>query len=205
MKATGSLTPLCCLLAALLLTACATDQAGKPGNEQAAAPVEPAASVARTVADGPAAKRGHGAENRLPERQIQPARKARQAQAPAENFARRPAVVPEPPPTVMPRPVPDLRQLIGMDRNGLNDLLGEPTLRRSEPPAEVWQYGAARCVLQVFLYRDGAGSRYRVSHVDAVRRGRPGAVPASRIQGAPFHQACYGRVLHRALAQNRTS
>ena len=39
-------------------------------------------------------------------------------------------------------------------------MLGEPDLRRPEPPAELWQYRSADCVLDVFLYADDG--RYRV-------------------------------------------
>lgn len=31
---------------------------------------------------------------------------------------------------------------------------GEPQLRRAEPPAELWQYRSADCVLEVILYAE---------------------------------------------------
>ena len=59
--------------------------------------------------------------------------------------------------------VPELPVLIGMGPAQLIGLLGEPDLRRSEPPAELWQYRDADCVLDVFLYADGGGYRVRRS------------------------------------------
>ncbi|MCB9958974.1 MAG: hypothetical protein H6843_10260 [Rhodospirillaceae bacterium] len=38
-------------------------------------------------------------------------------------------------------------------------LLGEPELRRTEPPAEVWQYRTERCVADIYLRQDGAAQR----------------------------------------------
>ncbi|MBT7757855.1 MAG: hypothetical protein HN732_11050 [Rhodospirillaceae bacterium] len=89
-----------------------------------------------------------------------------------------------------------------MNRGGLSGLLGEPTLRRSEPPAEVWQYSAAQCVLHVFLYSDAAEGGYLVSHVDVVHRRRR-ALPVAASSGRALQQECFGRVLHRATAQNQ--
>jgi len=61
---------------------------------------------------------------------------------------------------VPPEPVieDDPRQLLGLDRAGLDTLLGQPAVIRREPPAEIWQYRGASCVFDVFLYED-AGSR----------------------------------------------
>lgn len=106
------------------------------------------------------------------------------------------------PPSAPPRPVPDLRELVGMDRSGLGGLLGKPTLRRTEPPAEVWQYSTAQCTLHLFLYSDGGHEGYRVSHVDVVRRQQQTIQPIEP-QGASFPQECFGHVLHRATAQNQ--
>ncbi|MBC8238961.1 MAG: hypothetical protein H8E30_00655 [Alphaproteobacteria bacterium] len=114
-----------------------------------------------------------------------------------------PAKSPEPRPKSVRRPIPDLAKLVGMDRGGLQELLGQPTLQRSEPPSEVWQYSAAHCVLHVFLYSDAANGRYLVAHVDAVPRRRQDSSQASRALGAPFLQDCFGRVLRRTTAKNQ--
>jgi hypothetical protein len=55
--------------------------------------------------------------------------------------------------------IPELPVLTGMGPAELVALLGEPDLRRREPPAELWQYRSADCVLDVFLYVEGGGYR----------------------------------------------
>lgn len=47
--------------------------------------------------------------------------------------------------------------LTGLSAQQVVALLGEPDFRRSEPPAELWQYRSADCVLDLFLYGDAAG------------------------------------------------
>lgn len=71
------------------------------------------------------------------------------------------------PPELPPAPaepaamrIPELPVLTGMGPAELVALLGEPDLRRREPPAELWQYRSADCVLDVFLY--GGSGPYRV-------------------------------------------
>jgi hypothetical protein len=44
--------------------------------------------------------------------------------------------------------------LDGLDSQAVVALLGPPDLRRAEPPAELWQYRLAGCVLDIYLYRD---------------------------------------------------
>ena len=47
------------------------------------------------------------------------------------------------------------QSLIGLSPNQIAGRLGEPELRRSEPPAEVWQYRTETCVVDLYLYDDG--------------------------------------------------
>ena len=61
----------------------------------------------------------------------------------------------------------DPQQLMGLDRATLNEKLGEPALIRRDGDAEVWQYRADRCVLDLFLY----GVDKKVEHVDLRDRG----------------------------------
>lgn len=42
---------------------------------------------------------------------------------------------------------------------------GEPRLRRRESPAEVWQYRAQGCVLDIFLYKEAQS--FKVVHLEA--------------------------------------
>lgn len=59
----------------------------------------------------------------------------------------------------------DPEQLMGMDRQALTGLLGQPTLVRREAPAEIWQYSEADCVFDLFLYQ--AGDDARVVYMEA--------------------------------------
>ena len=61
----------------------------------------------------------------------------------------------------------DPEQLMGMDHESLTEMLGEPALVRRDGDAEVWQYRADRCVLDLFLY----GTEKKVEHVDLRDRG----------------------------------
>jgi hypothetical protein len=66
--------------------------------------------------------------------------------------------------------VPGPERLIGLDEDGVAALLGQPAFKRRDPPAQVWQYSDRTCILDLFLYREGAGRSYKVAHVAA--RGR---------------------------------
>lgn len=81
----------------------------------------------------------------------------------APSAAAEPPTPPEPVP-VPAEPaaarIPELPVLTGMGPAELVALLGEPDFRRREPPAELWQYRSADCVLDVFLYGDTG--RYHV-------------------------------------------
>ena len=61
----------------------------------------------------------------------------------------------------------DPQQLMGLDYDELNGILGKPALVRRDGDAEVWQYRADRCVLDLFLY----GVDKKVEHVDLRDRG----------------------------------
>ena len=64
----------------------------------------------------------------------------------------------------------DPDKLMGLEVDTIQDLLGDPALVRRDGDAEVWQYRAAACVLDLFIY----GRPKRVEHVDL--RDRSGAV-----------------------------
>jgi hypothetical protein len=66
------------------------------------------------------------------------------------------------------QPAPLPADLTGLGAAEVLALLGSPDFRRSEPPAELWQYRAAGCILDVFLYRDSGG--YRVVHSETRQR-----------------------------------
>ena len=56
-------------------------------------------------------------------------------------------------------------RLMGLDRDGLTAVLGEPALIRREAPAEIWQYLTEGCVFDVVLYDKGRD--YAVSYLEA--------------------------------------
>lgn len=65
--------------------------------------------------------------------------------------------------------LPALPRLTGLSPTELVALFGEPDFRRTEPPAELWQYRSAECVLDIFLYRGTAGAH--VLHSEMRGRG----------------------------------
>ncbi|MGD9538611.1 MAG: hypothetical protein AB7P52_14995 [Alphaproteobacteria bacterium] len=67
-------------------------------------------------------------------------------------------------------PGPEL--LSGLDRAGLRQTLGTPTLQRREAGAEVWQYQAESCVMDAFLYATPESEgEPRVTYVELRRNG----------------------------------
>ncbi len=61
-------------------------------------------------------------------------------------------------------------ELVGLGKEGVQDLLGEPQLIRRDGPAEVWQYTANACILDLFLYE--VGEHHRVEYMEL--RTQPG-------------------------------
>jgi hypothetical protein len=82
-------------------------------------------------------------------------------------------------------PSPNARlpaELTGLRQAEILALLGEPDFRRSEPPAELWQYRAADCVLDLFFYGGSDGLRVTTAET----RGGVSAVGACPEGEAPF-------------------
>ena len=132
----------CAFLASLLLAAC-----GLPGGE-------PAPGLGAAAAPPPIAapEDASGAETSGGE--TPSARKAGAGGA-APRLAARPVNKLAP---------PEPGRLIGMGREEVAGLLGPPAFRRRDDPALVWQYRSATCILDVFLYRQGAA--YSVAHFE---------------------------------------
>ncbi|HEX4113359.1 MAG TPA: hypothetical protein VH020_12560 [Stellaceae bacterium] len=63
---------------------------------------------------------------------------------------------------------PKLAKFHNMRPGEVEALVGEPDFRRVEPPAELWQYRSAHCVVDFYLY--GTGDAMHVIDEDA--RGR---------------------------------
>lgn len=56
------------------------------------------------------------------------------------------------------------QQLYGLSDNQVTRIFGEPGFRRRDKPAEMWRYSTDGCILDVFLYPDGAD--FRVAHAE---------------------------------------
>lgn len=89
------------------------------------------------------------------------------------------------PATRSSEPVPVPAQLVGLDVEQLDDLLGPADFMRSDGPAEIRQYRDSGCVLDLFLYADAASGRYRVTLVEA----------RDRLSAGPAEQACVAGLL----------
>ncbi len=60
------------------------------------------------------------------------------------------------------------QQLFGLDAHNVAALLGPASFVRRDGPAEVWQYRAEACVLDVYLYKEVRG--LIVAHIDLRKR-----------------------------------
>ncbi len=71
----------------------------------------------------------------------------------------------------------DPHQLMGLAPQAVNRLLGPPSLLRTEAPAEVWQYKAEDCVLDIYLYAEeqmpdrSSVTYYEIRRSDTSKRG----------------------------------
>lgn len=153
------------LLLPLFLPACA----GGPDREVEAAQAALASHRASLEALGtPSARPLAPAPNRVPGRMTGPAATA-------------------------PRPVPAPRvvsALLGASPDTVRAALGDPVLRRTEGPAEVWLYAGGGCQLDIVMYPSEAGPR--VAHVQARAGGLAQRTEASCLrelaaQGAAHH------------------
>lgn len=74
-------------------------------------------------------------------------------------------------------------KLAGLSPADVIALFGEPDFRRAEPPAELWQYRSADCVLDIFLYSDEG--KFRVLHSETRQRNSAQAGPGRCEDDAP--------------------
>ncbi len=73
----------------------------------------------------------------------------------------------------------------GMEKTAIARLLGEPSFIRRDDPAEIWQYRGERCILDIFMYKDGKS--FAAAHV-ALR---------SRTVERPADEKCYADIFAR--------
>jgi hypothetical protein len=86
--------------------------------------------------------------------------------------------------SISPGPAPRPANLAGLAPRDLVALLGQPDFRRVEPPAELWQYRSADCILDIFLYSDGDTGDYHVVHSETRERRQTMAVGGGCRDGA---------------------
>jgi hypothetical protein len=99
--------------------------------------------------------------------------------APSITESGAPAAAGKPLPPVQPAAL-TLSQLVGLKSLSSATLiarLGQPDFTRSDPPAELWQYRGATCVLDLFLYPENG--TLRVTHVVTRPRDHLDAPPNS--------------------------
>lgn len=89
--------------------------------------------------------------------------------------------------TAAPLLLPDLPPevgLLGMEREALRDLLGEPAIRRAEQHAEYRRYSLGRCQLDVFLYPDPGTGESEVAYFEVRPAGHQVAGRRAACAGA---------------------
>ena len=107
----------------------------------------------------------------------------------AAACAETPSSVSRAPAPGLAAPAPaDVSALVGRDARAVAELLGPPRLKRRDPPAELWQYRAGPCILDLFLYAGKDGGAARVAHIeirafnDAPLSGRAGNAEINRAE-----------------------
>ncbi len=94
--------------------------------------------------------------------------------APSSRFitATPPAVAVPPKPTVRiakapkPRVYPEPHVLDGLTAQKVEALLGAPGFKRSDEPAEIWQYRVKTCTLDLFMYENLDSNQRSVAHFE---------------------------------------
>lgn len=76
----------------------------------------------------------------------------------------------------------DANEFVGFGPDRVLPILGAPDFVRRDGTAQIWQYRATNCILDLFLYQSGAETQ--VKHAEL----RP------RVPGAEALDACYSRM-----------
>lgn len=98
--------------------------------------------------------------------------------------------------TQVPEMDPD--SLVGLDFERTTALLGEPALLIEQPPAKIWAYNGANCVLHVFFYPKVGGSDFRVLTYEV--KGGTENEAAEPARSKEFARHCLGELLTQAKA-----
>jgi hypothetical protein len=70
-------------------------------------------------------------------------------------------------PPATARPAPQPGQIVNQPGRAVRALLGIPDLERREPPAEVWQYKADGCVLDITFYPHKDGEPAHAAYLES--------------------------------------
>ncbi|SOD92375.1 hypothetical protein [Caenispirillum bisanense] len=169
------LLPAAAVAAVLALAACTGDRPVRvlqaDGTEVLVSVANRSASPARTSTAAPAVR-----ETPVP---VAPARTQPAPEPVTTPAAAAPAEAASPAPreeqvAALPRPVldakaiaaaPDPAGFVGKAPAVVQTAFGDATLRRREPPAEVWQYRTGACVLDLVFYPEGTAGALQVAHV----------------------------------------
>ncbi len=73
-------------------------------------------------------------------------------------------------------------QLLGQPPSTVQQLLGPPSLRRTEGEAEIWLYQSPFCFLDIMLYRDRGSPAARVTYANARASGVERRTEATCLQ-----------------------
>lgn len=76
----------------------------------------------------------------------------------------------------------DANEFVGFSPDRVLPIMGAPDFVRRDGAAQIWQYRATNCILDLFLYE--AGSETKVKHAEL----------RSRVPGAETLDACYSRM-----------
>ncbi len=143
-------------LSLLILAAC-----GAPGGTARDSNTQPPSKAAESSSEAPSSRAA--LDPLAPEQALGP------AAAPDQKTARAPVA-----PVASISDDPD--QLMGLAPRAVSRLLGPPSLLRTETPAQVWQYTAADCVLDIYLYaEDGTPDQSRVTYYEIRGTESPGS------------------------------
>lgn len=79
-------------------------------------------------------------------------------------------------------PKADIESLAGKRADDIAALLGDPALKRSDPPAQYWQYRSESCLLDIFFYEGAEGAL--LSRIDARARTSEHSITAAQCLNA---------------------
>lgn len=171
------------VLAVLMLAACAG--VANPFTAAVTAESPPPGPAAATERTGPATAQ-NPAQDRAQNRERAAPNAALDIEVPRDvsREMSRAALPPAPPISLT-----DLRARIkGMEKTAIARLLGEPGFIRRDDPAEIWQYRGERCILDVFMYKDG--NSFTAAYVTL----------RSRTVERPADEECYANIFARGNA-----